>query len=82
MAFGLIVFLVTGAIAGWLAGILMKGRGFGLIGNIVVGVIGSIIGGALSDYLGLQPGGFFGYLAAALVGALPLLVIVGLIKRS
>jgi uncharacterized membrane protein YeaQ/YmgE (transglycosylase-associated protein family) len=81
MAFGLAVFLVTGAVAGWLAGVLVKGRGFGLIGSIVVGVLGSIIGGALFDYLGIQPGGFFGYVAAATVGAAGLLFLVALIKK-
>ncbi len=82
MAFGLIIFLVTGAVAGWLAGILVKGRGFGLIGNIVVGIIGSIIGGGLYDYLGIQSSGFFVYVAVAIAGAVPLLLIVSLIKKS
>ena len=44
---GLIIFLIIGAVAGWLAGTLMKGGGFGLIGNVVVGVIGAVIGGFL-----------------------------------
>ena len=46
---GLIIFLATGAVAGWLAGTLMKGGGFGLIGNIVVGIIGAVIGGFIFD---------------------------------
>jgi len=44
---GLIIFLLIGAVAGWLAGVIMKGGGFGVVGNIVVGVIGSLIGGWL-----------------------------------
>lgn len=82
MLFGLTVFVVTGAVAGWLAGILVKGRGFGVIGNIVVGIVGSILGGYLSDLLGIQPGGIVGYIAAATVGSVSLLVLVGLIKKK
>ena len=81
MLFGLAVFLITGAVAGWLAGLLMKGRGFGLVGNIVVGVVGSVLGGLLFDFLGLQPGGILGYISAATVGAVSLLFLVGLLKK-
>ena len=81
MLFGLAVFLITGAVAGWLAGVLMKGRGFGLVGNIVVGIVGSVLGGLLFDFLGLQPGGILGYITAATVGAVGLLFLVGLIKK-
>ena len=81
MLFGLAVFLVTGAVAGWIAGILMKGRGFGIVGNIVVGIVGSVLGGWLFDFLGLQPGGVLGYITAATVGAVSLLFLVGLIKK-
>ena len=49
---GLIIFLVIGALAGWLAGTLMKGRGFGLLGNIFVGIVGAVIGGFMFDLLG------------------------------
>ena len=49
---GLVIFLLIGAVAGWLAGVIMKGGGFGVIGNIVVGVIGSLIGGWLFGLLG------------------------------
>ena len=81
MLFGLAVFLITGAVAAWLAGLLMKGRGFGLVGNIVVGVVGSVLGGLLFDFLGLQPGGILGYISAATVGAVSLLFLVGLLKK-
>ena len=49
----LIIFLVIGALAGWLAGVIMKGRGFGIIGNIVVGILGSFVGGWLLPMVGL-----------------------------
>ena len=53
----LLVFLIIGAIAGWLAGLIMKGYGFGLVGNIVVGVIGAFIAGWLLPMVGLNIGG-------------------------
>ena len=53
---GLVIFLLIGAVAGWLAGVIMKGIGFGLVGNIVVGVIGSLIGGWLFGLLGIAAG--------------------------
>jgi uncharacterized membrane protein YeaQ/YmgE (transglycosylase-associated protein family) len=79
---GLIAFLIIGAVAGWIAGKLMRGGGFGLIGNIVVGVIGAFIGGYLFNALGIAAGGLVGAIAMATVGALVLLFIVGLLKRG
>jgi uncharacterized membrane protein YeaQ/YmgE (transglycosylase-associated protein family) len=79
----IVYFLLIGAIAGWLAGQLMKGRGFGLAGNMVVGVIGSILGGTLFRSFGLMPdGSLISVLITALVGALVLLVLVGVIKKA
>jgi uncharacterized membrane protein YeaQ/YmgE (transglycosylase-associated protein family) len=78
----LILFLLIGAIAGWLAGNLMKGGGFGLIGNIVVGIIGAFIGGFLFGLLGISAGGIIGSLITATVGAAVLLWIVGIIKKA
>jgi uncharacterized membrane protein YeaQ/YmgE (transglycosylase-associated protein family) len=79
----IVYFLLIGALAGWLAGQLMKGRGFGLAGNMVVGVIGSILGGTLFRSLGLMPNGsLLSVLITALVGALVLLVLVGVIKKA
>ncbi|MDH3840290.1 MAG: GlsB/YeaQ/YmgE family stress response membrane protein [Chromatiales bacterium] len=78
----LILFLLIGAIAGWLAGNLMKGGGFGLIGNIVVGIIGAFIGGFLFGLLGISAGGIIGSLITATVGAAVLLWIVGMIKKA
>jgi uncharacterized membrane protein YeaQ/YmgE (transglycosylase-associated protein family) len=79
---GLIMFLVIGAVAGWIAGKLMRGGGFGLVGNIVVGVIGAFIGGYLFDALGVAAGGLVGSLVMATVGALVLLFVVSLFKRG
>ena len=81
-ATSLITFLIIGAIAGWLAGTLMKGGGFGLLGNIAVGVLGAVIGGFLFGLLGISAGGFIGSIITATVGAAVLLFVVGLIKQG
>jgi len=77
----LLIFVAIGAVAGWLAGIIMKGGGFGLIGNIIVGIIGSFIGGVLFSVLQLKAGGIIGSIVVALVGAIVLLFIVKMIKK-
>ncbi len=78
----LIVWLVVGAIAGWLAGVIVKGYGFGLIGNIVVGIIGAVIGGWLLPRLGVSIGGdLIGVIITAVIGAVILLVIIGFVRR-
>ena len=81
-ATSLIAFLIIGAIAGWLAGTLMKGGGFGLLGNIAVGVLGAVIGGSLFGLLGISAGGLIGSIITATVGTAVLLFVVGLIKKA
>jgi uncharacterized membrane protein YeaQ/YmgE (transglycosylase-associated protein family) len=79
----LIIFILIGAIAGWLAGQLVKGYGFGLLGNIVVGIVGAFIAGLLFPAIGISLGG--GILAAiihATIGAVILLVLIRLIKQA
>jgi uncharacterized membrane protein YeaQ/YmgE (transglycosylase-associated protein family) len=79
----LLVFLLVGAIAGWLAGLIVRGFGFGLIGNIVVGIIGALVAGYLFPRLGIGlPGGMIGEILSAAVGAVIVLVIIGLIRRA
>ena len=78
----IILYLLIGAVAGWLAGLIMKGSGFGILGNIIVGVIGGFLGGFLFGLLGLTTGGLIGSLVTALLGAIVLLFIVGLIKKN
>jgi uncharacterized membrane protein YeaQ/YmgE (transglycosylase-associated protein family) len=75
------LFLLIGVIAGWLAGQVTKGRGFGLVGNLIVGVIGALLGGFLFDLLGIAAGGLVGSLITALVGAIVLLFLIGLVKK-
>jgi uncharacterized membrane protein YeaQ/YmgE (transglycosylase-associated protein family) len=79
---GLIMFLVIGAIAGWLAGQIMKGGGFGLVGDIIVGIIGSVIGGWVFSALGIAAGGLIGSLIAAVIGAIILIALLRLIRRA
>jgi uncharacterized membrane protein YeaQ/YmgE (transglycosylase-associated protein family) len=79
----LIWFLIIGAIAGWLAGLLMKGRGFGILGDIIVGIVGALLGGWLFGVLGISAGGgLAGSLIVAFIGAVVLLFLVRLIKRA
>lgn len=78
----LLLFLVIGIVAGFLAGKIMKGAGFGLLGDLIVGVIGSFIGVWVFGLLGISSGGILGLLIAAVVGALILLYIVRLAKKG
>lgn len=77
---GLITFLIIGAIAGWLAGILMKGGGFGLLRNIIVGVLGALLGGFVFGLIGIASVGFVGSIVTATAGAVLLLFILGKMK--
>ncbi|MBV7413767.1 GlsB/YeaQ/YmgE family stress response membrane protein [Aeromonas sp. sif2433] len=75
-------FLIVGLIAGWLAGVLVKGGGFGLIGDLVVGVLGAFVGGWLFTTFGVaMGGGLFGSILVATIGAVVLLLIVRIIRR-
>jgi uncharacterized membrane protein YeaQ/YmgE (transglycosylase-associated protein family) len=79
----LIIWLVIGAIAGWLAGLIMKGYGFGLIGNIVVGIVGAFIAGWLLPRVGfVLIGGIVAEIVNAVIGAVILLAVIGLVKKA
>lgn len=80
----LIIWLIIGAIAGWLAGQIMKGGGFGLVGDIIVGIVGAFIAGALFPRLGFTLGGnsLVGAIIAAAIGACVLLFILRLVRRG
>jgi uncharacterized membrane protein YeaQ/YmgE (transglycosylase-associated protein family) len=76
-------FLLVGVIAGWLAGVLVKGGGFGLIGDLVVGIIGALIGGLFfSGLAGFAGGGLLGSILVATLGAVLLLVVLRVLKRA
>lgn len=78
----LIIFVVIGAIAGWLAGQIMGSGGFGLVGDIVVGVIGAFIGGWLFGVLHIALGGLIGMIICATIGAIILIAVLRAIKRA
>lgn len=80
---GFLWFLLVGLIAGWLAGMLVKGGGFGVIGDMIVGVLGALIGGFLFTQLGVSSGGgMIGSIIVATIGAIILIFILRLIKRA
>jgi uncharacterized membrane protein YeaQ/YmgE (transglycosylase-associated protein family) len=79
---GIIVWLVIGALAGWLSGKIVDGSGFGLLMDIFVGIVGAVIGGYISGFLGMATGGgFIGSVIVAVVGAIILLFILRMFKR-
>jgi len=78
----LLLFLVIGLIAGWLASRIMRAGPFGIVGDLIVGVVGAFIGGWLFGLLGISAGGILGSLVTALVGAIFLLYVLRLIKRA
>lgn len=78
----ILIWLLIGAVAGWLAGTVMKGGGFGLLGNIVLGIIGAFVGGFLLSALGVAFGGLLGSIVTAFIGAVVVLAIARLIKRA
>ncbi|WP_345814767.1 GlsB/YeaQ/YmgE family stress response membrane protein [Paraburkholderia sp. PREW-6R] len=83
MEHGIIAWLIIGAVAGWLAGVLVKGGGFGLIVDIIVGIVGAFIGGWLAGVLHISlGGGWIGSIITAVIGAVILLFLVRLVRRG
>ena len=79
----IIIMIIVGAIAGWLAGQIVRGFGFGLLWNIIIGIVGAFIGVWLLATLRIMPfSGFLGSIVNATIGAIVLLVIIGLIRRA
>ncbi|KFN50721.1 GlsB/YeaQ/YmgE family stress response membrane protein [Arenimonas composti] len=76
------VFLLIGALAGWLAGVVMKGRGYGVVVNIVIGVIGAFFGGWLLPKFGLRFGGEIGLFITAFIGAVILVAIARVLRKA
>ena len=79
----IVIWLIIGAVAGWLAGQVMKGSGFGLVGDIVVGILGAVVAGFVFPRLGLNLGGdIVGAIISATIGACVLLFVVRLVRRA
>jgi uncharacterized membrane protein YeaQ/YmgE (transglycosylase-associated protein family) len=80
---GIIAAIVIGAIAGWLAGLIVRGAGFGLLGNIVIGILGALVAGWLLPQIGVHlASGLIGSVLDATIGAVIILVILSLIRRA
>ena len=79
---GILYAIIVGAVAGWLAGEIKRGMGFGLIGNIIVGIIGAVVGSWVFGALGISLGsGWIASILSALIGALLVLFLISFIKR-
>ena len=79
----ILIWLLIGAVAGWLAGLVVKGGGFGLVGDIIVGIIGAFVGGWLFGMAGISlGGGIIDTIVSATVGAIVLLLIIRVLKRA
>jgi uncharacterized membrane protein YeaQ/YmgE (transglycosylase-associated protein family) len=76
-----LVFIVLGALAGWISGLLTKGQGFGVLGNMIVGIIGAFLGGFVFGLLGISAHNFLGQLIFAVLGALIFLWLLRFIKK-
>ncbi|MCW8931649.1 MAG: GlsB/YeaQ/YmgE family stress response membrane protein [Gammaproteobacteria bacterium] len=80
---GLIMTILIGAVAGWLAGLILKGKGMGFIVNSIVGIIGAFIGGYLFNLIGFSIGsGLISVIITSTAGAVVLLAIIGFLKKS
>ena len=78
-----LIWILVGAIAGWLAGLVVRGFGFGIVGNIIVGILGAVLGGWLLGTAGFSFGaGLLGSIVTAFIGAIVLLLIVRVLKRA
>jgi uncharacterized membrane protein YeaQ/YmgE (transglycosylase-associated protein family) len=83
MIIDIIIWLIIGGVAGWLAGLLVEGYGFGIVGNIIVGIVGAIIAGWLLPLVGFViVGGIVAAIINAVIGAVILLVIIGFFKKA
>lgn len=78
----LLWFCLIGLIAGWLAGMLVKGGGYGIVGDMVVGIIGALLGGFIFRSLGISIGGLLGAIVVATVGAIVFIFLLRLLKRG
>jgi len=78
----LLMFLIIGGVIGWLAGLIVRGRGFGVLADIVIGILGAMLGGWLADVLGISISSNFGDFMMAIVGAVILVGITRLVVRT
>jgi uncharacterized membrane protein YeaQ/YmgE (transglycosylase-associated protein family) len=78
----IIIWIIVGGIAGWLASSIVKGGGMGLVGNVALGIVGAIVAGFLLPAIGIGLSGIFGAIIAAAIGAIIVLLIISMVKRA
>lgn len=78
----ILIWIVSGIIAGWLTGLIMRGRGFGLVGDLVIGLLGGLVGGFLARAFGLAPASWLGQIIVAVVGGIVLVAIIRALRRA
>lgn len=78
----ILIWIISGIIAGWLAGVIVKGRGFGLVGDLVIGLLGGVVGGWLAGVIGLQSSTLLSDILVAAVGGIVLVVVVRVLRRA
>jgi uncharacterized membrane protein YeaQ/YmgE (transglycosylase-associated protein family) len=78
----ILLWIISGIVAGWLTGLVMKGRGYGLLGNLVIGLLGGIIGGWLFSLFGLSATGWLGEIVVALIGGVVLVAVARLLRLA
>jgi uncharacterized membrane protein YeaQ/YmgE (transglycosylase-associated protein family) len=78
----ILLWIISGIVAGWLTGLVMKGRGYGLLGNLVIGLLGGIIGGWLFSLFGLAARGWLGEIVVALIGGVVLVAIARFLRKA
>lgn len=80
--FAILIWIAVGAVAGWLAGLVMRGAGFGLVGNVLVGIVGAVVAGFLLPRIGIVIGGnIVASILNAFIGAVIVLFVIGLVRR-
>jgi len=78
----ILIWIITGIIAGWLAGLLVKGGGFGILGDLLIGLVGGLLGGWLFGLMGISASGWFGQVLVAAIGGVVLVLIIRLLRRA
>ncbi len=77
----ILIWIVSGIVAGWIAGLLVRGRGFGLIGDLIIGLLGGLIGGWLAGLFGIQASSWITQVLVAALGGVVLVAIIRLVRR-
>ncbi len=81
MLINILIWVISGVIAGWLTGLVMRGRGFGLLGDLVIGLIGGLVGGYLARLVGFHPTSWVGDIVVAVIGGVVLVAVIRILRR-